>query len=91
MSHNLRSRGNTTDPSDDTLGENATADTRAVQMSAEDYAAFQAFQTHRRQASLSFETQGATKRSTPSLKTKDPIPYKGDTPEESNDFLSIRM
>ena len=38
-----RSRGNTTDSSDDTLGENATADTRAVQMGAEDYTAFQAF------------------------------------------------
>ena len=48
MSRNLRIRDNTTDLSNDTLGENATADTRAVQMSAEDYAAFQAFQTHRR-------------------------------------------
>ena len=56
-------------------------------MSAEDYAAFQAFQTHRRQASLSFETLGSAKRSTLSLKTKDPVSYKGDSSEELNDFL----
>ena len=60
---------------------------RVVQMSAEDYAAFLTFQTHRRQASLSFETQGSVKRPTFSLKTKDPISYKGNTPEELNDFL----
>ena len=56
-------------------------------MSAEDYAAFQAFQTHPRQASLSFETQESAKRPTLSLKTKDSIPYKGDTPEELDEFL----
>lgn len=61
--------------SDDTLEENATADTRAVQMSVEDYTAFQAFQTHRRQASLSFETQGAAKRPISSLKMKDPVRF----------------
>ena len=56
-------------------------------MSAEDYAAFQTFQTHRRQASLSFETQGSAKRPIFGLKTKDPISYKGNTSEELNDFL----
>ena len=36
---------------------------------------------------MSFETQWAAKRPTPSLKTKDPKLYKGDTPEELDDFL----
>ena len=87
MSRNLRSRGNTIDLSDDTHTVGDATATRAVQMSVEDYAAFQAFQTHRRQALLSFEIQGTARRFTPSLKTKDPISYKGDTPEELNDFL----
>ena len=36
---------------------------------------------------LSFKTQGPTKGSAPSLKTKDPKPYEGDTLEELDDFL----
>ena len=78
------------DHSDSTLrGADAGGEAGAstIQVDAEEYAAFQAYQTHRRQASLSFETQGTAKRSTPSLKTKDPKPYKGDTPEELDDFL----
>ena len=31
--------------------------------------------------------KGSAKRSTLSLNTKDPVSYKGDTPEELNDFL----
>ncbi len=58
-----------------------------MQVDAEEYAAFQAYRARRRQASLSFETQGTAKRLTPSLKTKDPKPYKGETPEELDDFL----
>ena len=82
MSRNLRSRGITTDPIDDTH-----TITRAVQMSAEDYAEFQAFQTHRQQASLSFKIQGPAKHSTPILKTEDTISYKGEISKELNNFL----
>ncbi len=83
----------TSNPSDSTLGETAGSDiaepidTRTMQVDAEEYAAFQAYRARRRQASLSFETQGTAKRLTPSLKTKDPKPYKGETPEELDDFL----
>ena len=90
MAHNLRSRGNTAALSDNTLGENSgsnTGDTRAIQLSTQEYQEFRAFQSHRRQALLSFETQGQAKRHIPSLKTKDPKPYTGKSPEELEDYF----
>lgn len=101
--HDLRPRGNTAPSnSDNTLGGNDESSLgergvtsegsgpTAVQLSAEEYTDFQAFravQAHRRRASLTFETQGPPKRSTLGLKTKDPNPYKGDSPEELDDFM----
>lgn len=90
MSHGLRSRGGTAPTGGSNLNDTSPdnlAGPSMVQVNRDDYAAFQAYQAHRRQASLSFETQGVPKRSALSLKTKDPNPYKGDTPEELDDFL----
>lgn len=48
---------------------------------------YQANQAHRRNASLSYETQGSSKKEKPSLKSKDPEPYKGIDVEELDNFI----
>ncbi len=81
-SHTDESAGTMLDPRE-------LATFRAYQAHAEEFAAYQANQAlpRRRQASLSYETQGMPKRQTPNLKAKDPAPYKGVSPAELDEFI----
>lgn len=89
--------GGPSDPSDQLSNHRRPGDqddeSTGTVIDAAELAAFREYQAnkaHRRNASLSYESQGSQKKEKPSLKSKDPEPYKGIDIEELDNFIDER-